>query len=146
MFGNYKRILDDKNRILIPSKLRKNLGNFVYITLGLDNILEIRNKSDFLNWKEKLLSNNLLNKQTRIFTRLLLGNTFDIELDKQGRIILPDIFKQKTKIKKEIVFVGVGSKIEIWSNEKYLEFLKKFNEENSLGILADKLFKDGVEI
>ena len=146
MFGNYKRILDDKNRVLIPSKLRKNLGNFIYITLGLDNVLEIRNKNDFLNWKEKLLSNNALNKQTRIFTRLLLGNTFDIEIDKQGRIILPDIFKQKIKIKKEVMFIGVGSKIEIWPNEKYLEFLEKFNQENSLDNLADKLFKDGMEI
>ncbi len=146
MFGNYKRVLDDKNRILIPSKLRKNLGNFIYITLGLDNVLEIRNKNDFLVWKEKLLSNNLLNKQTRIFNRLLLGNTFDVELDKQGRIILPDVFKQKTNIKKEIMFVGVGSKIEVWPYKKYLEFLKKFDEKNSLENLAEKLFKDGMEI
>ena len=146
MFGNYKRVLDEKNRILIPSKLRKNLGNFIYITLGLDNILEIRNKNDFLVWKEKLLSNNLLNKQTRIFNRLLLGNTFDVELDKQGRIILPDVFKQKTNIKKEIMFVGVGSKIEVWPYKKYLEFLKKFDEKNSLENLAEKLFKDGMEI
>ena len=146
MFGNYKRVLDEKNRILIPSKLRKNLGNFIYITLGLDNILEIRNKNDFLVWKEKLLSNNLLNKQTRIFNRLLLGNTFDVELDKQGRIILPDVFKQKTNIKKEIMFVGVGSKIEVWPYKKYLEFLEKFDEKNSLENLAEKLFKDGMEI
>ncbi len=132
MFGNYKRTLDNKNRVLIPSKLRKNLNYLIFITLGPDNVLEIRNKKNFLEWKNKLLSTNSLNKQARIFTRLLLGNTFELEIDKQGRINLPDNFIKKINIVKDVLFIGIGTKIELWPFEKYKIFEKKFENEDSL--------------
>lgn len=146
MFGNYSRNLDDKNRIMIPSKLRDPLGEIFYITLGPDGVLELRDSKSFEEWKNKLLSANTLNKKARIFARLLLGNTQEVTPDKQGRVKLEDSQIQKTGITKEVTFVGVGNKVELWPTEKFVDFEKEFEGEGSLDELAEKLLDDGVEL
>ena len=142
MFGNYSRVIDDKNRILIPSKLREKLGNILFISIGQDNILEIRNEKDFSIWKDKLLSTNYLNKNARIFSRLILGNTYEIIIDKQSRISLPEKFLKKANILKDVTFVGVGNKVEIWSTSLFEEF----NTEYSIETISKKLLKEGNQI
>lgn len=146
MFGNYTRSLDDKNRVMIPSKLRDPLGDILYITLGTDNVLEIRDDKHFSVWRDKLLSANTLNKNARVYARLLLGNTIEVKPDKQGRVALTEDFITKTGITKEITFVGVGNKIEIWPAEAFVEFQNNYKNEGSLDDLAKKLLKDGVEL
>lgn len=146
MFGNFTRSLDDKNRIIIPSKLRIHLGKILYITIGPDGVLELRDEKKFNIWKSKLLTTNLLNKNARMFSRILLGNTHEIELDKQGRISISENFLSKTGIVKEVTFVGVGDKVELWPSSKFIEFQLKFEGEGSIDDLAEKLLKDGVEI
>ncbi|MCK5867202.1 MAG: division/cell wall cluster transcriptional repressor MraZ [Mycoplasmataceae bacterium] len=145
MFGNYKRSFDDKNRIMIPSKLRDSLGSTFFITLGPDNVLEIRNEQHFNVWKDKLLSTNLLNKNARAFSRILLGNTIKANLDKQGRVAIPTNLLMKPCITKEATFVGVGNKVELWDSSTYEAFQQKFENEGSIDDLAEKLLKDGVE-
>ena len=145
MFGNYTRTLDDKNRIMIPSKLRDPLGKSLFITLGPDNVLEIRNESHFSVWRDKLLATNSLNKNSRDFARILLGNTQKVSPDKQGRVALTESFLTKTKITKEVTFVGVGNKVEIWPTKAFDDFQTKFEDEGSIDDLAKKLLKDGVQ-
>ncbi|NQZ65681.1 MAG: division/cell wall cluster transcriptional repressor MraZ [Mycoplasmatales bacterium] len=146
MFGNFKRSLDNKNRIIIPSKLRNDLGSVLYLTIGPDNILEIRDVKEFDIWKSKLLSTNLLNKNARMFSRMLLGNTHELEIDKQGRISVPEHFLVKTNITKEVTFVGVGNKVELWPTSGFEDFQKQFEDEGSIDDLASKLLKDGIEL
>ena len=146
MFGNYKRSFDDKNRIMIPSKLRDPLGSTFFITLGPDNILELRNEQHFNVWKDKLLSTNLLNKNARAFSRILLGNTVKVNLDKQGRVAIPANLLLKPGITKEATFVGVGNKVELWDSATYEAFQQQFENEGSIDELAEKLLKDGVEL
>ena len=146
MFGNYKRTLDDKNRVMIPAKLRDPLGKVFYITLGPDNVLEIRDDKSFNIFRDKLLGTNMLNKNARLFARVLLGNTIEVTPDKQGRFALTESFMSKTGITKEVTFVGVGNKVELWSTEAFDNFTKEFEGKDSIDDLAIKLLKDGVEL
>lgn len=146
MFGNYFRALDDKNRVMIPSKLRDSLGDVFFITLGPDNILEMRNENSFSKYRDALLGQNFLNKNARIFARVILGNTIEASADKQGRVVLPEQFLTKLGITKDIAFVGVGDKVEIWSKESYEQFQTQFEGEDAIDELAAKLLKDGVEL
>ena len=146
MFGSYNRAFDDKNRIMIPSKLRKSLGSVFFITLGPDDVLELRNEQHFNVWKDKLLSTSLLNKNARAFSRILLGNTVEAKLDKQGRVAIPSNLLTRPGITKNATFVGVGNKVELWDSSAYEAFEQKFENEGSIDDLAKKLLKDGVEL
>ena len=89
MFGKYYRTLDDKNRIVIPTKLLKELGELFYITIGLDKSLVLRTKSEFEKLRENLDANNQLDKEVRNLSRILFANTEELIPDKLGRITLP---------------------------------------------------------
>ena len=146
MFGNYTRTLDDKKRVMLPAKLRDKVGSHFYISLGPDGVFEIRDSSSFEVWKSKLLNANTLNKNARSFARILLGNTIEVDLDKQGRLKFPEELSVQLGVTKEITFVGVGNKVEIWPAEKFKIFQNSFSETDSLDSLAEKLLKDGVEL
>lgn len=146
MFGTYYRALDDKNRVMIPSKFRNKLGESFYVSLGPDNVLEIRNDVDFQSWSESLTRVSMLNKSARAFKRLMLGNTQEMTPDKQGRVVFPSEFLAKLNVTKEIAFVGVGDKIEIWAKESLEDFNKGFENQGSLDDLAAQLLKDGIEL
>lgn len=146
MFGNYSRSLDEKNRVMIPAKHREVLGETFYVTYGPDQILELRDEKSFSVFRDKLLGTNMLNANARKFARLVLGNTIEATTDKQGRIVIPDNFLKLAKLTKEIVFVGVGNKIELWSKEAYDELQNDFSGAGSLDDLAAQLLKDGVEL
>lgn len=147
MFGNYARTLDIKNRVAIPAKLRNEFGAVAFLTLGPDRILELRNESEFEIFKNKLTNNNLLSKDTRNLLRIMLGNTFAIEIDSQGRIAIQETVLTKAAFTdKEVIFVGVGNKVELWPKDKYESFVQEFDEEDSFDKLTEKLLKDGVEL
>ncbi|RTZ68089.1 MAG: cell division/cell wall cluster transcriptional repressor MraZ [Tenericutes bacterium] len=103
MFGNYSKSLDPKNRVIVPAKLRKELGNYFYLTVGPDRILEARDAKSFDVFQNSLTSNNMLNATARQFARLLLGNTEKVEVDKQGRIVLPKHLLESANITKDVV-------------------------------------------
>ncbi len=146
MFGHFHRSLDDKKRIVLPAKFRKELGDVVYATFGPDGILELRSADEFEAMRAKLMSNNMLNKNLRIFVRKIFGNTVDLKVDKLGRINIPDHFISKAAIKKEVSFVGVGNKVELWDKSSYENFQNEVDSEGSYDELANALFESGVEI
>ena len=146
MFGNYSRSLDDKHRVIVPSKFRNALGDTFYITLGPDKNLDMRTSKEFDIWSSKLTRSNMLSKDARKFARILLGNTIKLEFDKQGRITLPNNFLQKSEITVEVKFVGLGNKIELWDSKRYQDFENEFASEGTLDVLAEKLHKDGFEL
>lgn len=115
MIGNYKNKLDDKGRLTIPSKFRNELGEVVIISYGFDNTLEIRTKKAFEQWSNSLVAKGNLNKKARELQRIVLGNSFDLSLDKAGRINVPKELMQLAGIEKEVSIVGIGDKIEVHS-------------------------------
>ncbi|MCR8613123.1 MAG: division/cell wall cluster transcriptional repressor MraZ [Mycoplasma sp.] len=145
MFGNYQRNIDNKGRLLLPAELRNSLGKRVFVSFG-NNTLDVFTVEAFESLKKRLLSASALNKNLRDYKRIFFGNTFEIEVDKSGRINIQDASLKFAGIKKEVVILGLGDKIELWAKERYDEFAKKYEGNESIEALQDKLFDEGIEI
>ncbi len=125
-FGEYQHALDTKNRIIVPAKLRDGLGNKFVITKGLDGCLYVYPLTEWKILEEKLKTLPLTNKDARAFVRFFFSGACEIELDKQYRGVIPQNLKEYAGIEKDIVSIGVLSRVEIWSKEKWDEY----NESN----------------
>ncbi len=119
MIGNYKNKLDDKGRLTIPSKFRNELGDAIVISYGFDNTLEIRTKKAFDEWLASLIAEGNLSKNARQLQRLVLGNSFELTLDKAGRANVPKDLLNLVKIEKEVAIVGIGDKLEVHAAEQW---------------------------
>ncbi|WP_238884782.1 division/cell wall cluster transcriptional repressor MraZ [Clostridium sp. YIM B02551] len=120
--GEYQHGLDSKNRMIMPSKLREELGNKFILTKGLDGCLYAYPMSEWKILEEKLKSLPLTNKDARAFVRFFFAGACEVELDKQGRGLIPQNLIEYANIEKEIVSIGVLTRIEIWSKEKWTEY------------------------
>ncbi|MGL5732827.1 MAG: division/cell wall cluster transcriptional repressor MraZ [Metamycoplasmataceae bacterium] len=144
--GTYFRSIDSKNRAVIPPKMREELGNVFYITIGADKNLELRSKSQFEDFARRIQSNNAIDPLIKKYNRYILGNTVEVELDKIGRFTISEQHLAPTAIKNEIVFVGVGSHIEMWSNDNYAKSQKDLEDEDYLSSLTEEMFKKGIKL
>ena len=142
LIGEFIYTIDEKKRIAIPSKFRKDLGKRVVITRGLDNCLVIYPLKEWEKLTKKLES--LPNGQidARGFTRIMLSGAVDVELDKLGRILIPEYLKNYALLKKNVAILGLSNRIEIWEEEKWKEYKEKMEKE--LGDMASRLQQLGV--
>lgn len=124
--GEYTHAIDPKNRIVIPSKFREDLGNSFVITKGLDGCLYVYTKDEWSVFENKLKTLPLTNKNARAFSRFFFAGACEGSIDKQGRVLIPSNLLQYANIEKDIVSIGVATRIEIWS----LDSWNKYNEEN----------------
>ena len=139
--GEYNHGLDAKNRMIIPSKLSEELGNKFILTKGLDGCLYAYPLNEWKILEEKLKSLPLTNKDARAFVRFFFSGATEIELDKQGRGLIPQNLLEYAKIEKEIVSIGVLTRVEIWSKDKWNEY----NDENiDYDSLAEKMSDLGI--
>ncbi|KGO13349.1 division/cell wall cluster transcriptional repressor MraZ [Clostridium botulinum] len=120
--GEYNHGLDTKNRIIIPAKFREELGKNFVLTKGLDGCLYVYPKSQWEILQKKLETLPLTNKNARAFVRFFFSGAHELELDKQGRTLIPQNLLEYGQIQKEIVSIGVSNRIEIWSKEKWEEY------------------------
>lgn len=126
LIGEYQHGLDVKNRMIVPSKLREDLGHKFVITKGLDGCLYVYPLCEWEILQEKLKKLPLTNKDARAFVRFFFSGATEIEMDKQGRALIPQNLKEYAGIEKEIVSIGVMTKVEIWSKEKW----QQYNDSN----------------
>lgn len=139
--GEYQHSLDAKNRMIIPSKIREGLGNKFVITKGLDGCLYAYPLKEWEVLECKLKNLPLTNKDARAFVRFFFSGACEIELDKQGRGLIPQNLKEYAKIEKEIVSIGVLSRVEIWSKEKW----DQYNEcDMDFDSIAEKMTELGI--
>lgn len=117
--GEYNHTVDEKGRLIIPSKFREELGNEFVITKGLDDCLFIYNNTEWRTLEDKLRALPLTNKNARTFARFMLGGAATVELDKQGRILIPQVLRSFASLDKEIVLVGIANRIEVWNKAKW---------------------------
>ena len=117
--GEYGHTIDAKGRIIVPAKFRESLGDNFIITKGLDNCLFVYTNEEWQRFEEKLKTLPLTNKNARTFTRFFLAGAADVELDKQGRILLPAVLREFAGLEKEVVSVGVLKRIEIWDKNRW---------------------------
>ena len=119
--GEYNHTIDAKGRLIVPSKFREQLGDNFVVTKGLDGCLFLYDQTEWTRLNEKLHNLPLNNKNARILTRHFLASADECEVDKQGRILLSAPLRSFAKIDKDVILVGVGSRIEIWSRESWEE-------------------------
>ena len=117
--GEYNHTIDAKGRLIIPSKYREALGNEFVVTKGLDGCLFVYDNAEWTAFEEKLKALPLTNKDARRFVRFFLAGAALAEVDKQGRILIPGTLREFAELEKEVVLVGVGSRVEIWSKERW---------------------------
>lgn len=140
--GEYIYLIDEKKRLAIPSKFRKELGKNAVITRGLDNCLVIY---PIIEWKK--LSKKLENLPSsqidaRSFVRIMLAGAVDVTLDKLGRILIPDFLKNYAFLKKNVAILGLSNRIEIWDEIKWKEYKEK--TETQVGDMAERLKELGI--
>ena len=117
--GEYNHTIDTKGRLIIPSKFREALGDGFVVTKGLDGCLFVYDNAEWTAFEEKLKALPMTNKESRKFVRFFLAGAAEVEVDKQGRILIPAVLREFAGLDKDVVLVGVASRIEIWSKEKW---------------------------
>ena len=139
--GEYQHALDSKNRIIVPSKLREELGTKFVITKGLDGCLYAYPVTEWKILEEKLKTLPLTNKDARAFVRFFFAGACEVEVDKQGRVLIPQNLKEYAGIEKEIVSIGVLTRVEIWGKEKW----SQYNDSNiDYDSIAEKMSDLGI--
>lgn len=132
--GEYRHSIDDKGRIIIPSRFRDHLGSSFIITRGLDHCLFAYPFEEWKVLEQKLKSLPFTKADARSFTRFFFSGATECEIDKQGRVNIPKTLLQYAKIEKECVIIGVSNRVEIWSEpvwEQYFDNAKDTFEEIS---------------
>ncbi len=140
--GEYAYLIDEKKRLAIPAKFRKGLGKKAVITRGIDNCLVIYPLSEWRELAKKLQRLPSSRADSRGFVRLMLAGAVDVELDKLGRILIPDYLKDYGSLKKNVSILGLSNRIEVWDSEKWQEYKNK--TEQDAGGIAERLQELGV--
>ena len=117
--GEYSHTIDTKGRLIVPSKFREQLGNEFVVTKGLDGCLFVYPNEEWKNIEEKFRNIPLTTKDARKFSRFLFAGAASCEVDNHGRILLPQVLREFADLSKDVVLVGVLSRIEIWSKERW---------------------------
>ena len=117
--GEYNHTIDAKGRLIVPSKFRATLGDTFVVTKGLDGCLFVYDNEEWGIFEEKLKSLPITNKEARQFVRFFLAGAAEVEVDKQGRILVPNVLREFAELNKDVVLIGVASRIEIWSKERF---------------------------
>lgn len=117
--SEYNHTVDAKGRLIMPSKFRDALGEEFVVSKGMDGCLFVYANDDWTAFEQKLTSLPLINKEARKFARFFLAGASQVEVDKQGRILIASNLREFAGLDKDVVLVGVGSRIEIWSLEKW---------------------------
>lgn len=139
--GEYQHTIDPKGRVIMPAKFREDLGDKFIITKGLDNCLFVFPQEEWQSFEKKLRSLPLTSRDARAFTRFFFSGAIECELDKQGRVLIPANLREYAELEKDLVIVGVSSRVEIWSKEKW----NAYNEENlDHDDIAEKIAELGI--
>lgn len=117
--GEYNHTIDTKGRLIVPMKFREQLGDKFIITRGFEGCLMIYDNDEWEKVQEKIATQSILSKEARALHRYLIGGATIAEIDKQGRTLVPPILRNAAGITKDVVLLGVGNKIEVWSKEKW---------------------------
>ena len=136
LMGEFHHNLDEKSRLIIPSKFRSELGERFVITKGLDKCLFVYSEVEWNKIMQKVSTLQFTKKNVRAFERAFIGGASTIEFDKQGRINITSPLVRYANIQKECVIIGVNERLEIWSLEEFNNYMK-VNEESLEEITED---------
>ncbi|MEI8176045.1 MAG: division/cell wall cluster transcriptional repressor MraZ [Candidatus Omnitrophota bacterium] len=140
-YGEYTHSLDAKGRIIIPSRFReiarsRDIGKF-FVTRGLDRCLFLFTEDEWKGQEAKFKDLSFTKRESRSFNRIFFSGTAEVELDVQGRVVVPKYLKEYALIKKDVVIIGVSNRIEVWAQELWREFYNA--EQGSFEETAERL-------
>ena len=119
--GEYAHNIDRKGRLIMPAKFREDLGEHVVVNRGLDGCLYIYTSSQWEAVYKKLSTLPSTNKDARMFQRMMLSKAAEVDLDSQGRILIPRTLIDLAGLEKECLIVGMANHLEIWSKERWTQ-------------------------
>lgn len=140
--GEYKHTIDEKGRLAIPVKFRQDLARGAVVTRGLDASLFLFPKEEWDKLAEKLAGLPLGQSNSRAFARLMLAGAMDVDVDKQGRLVVPEYLRRYAGIAKNVVVAGLYNRLELWDTERWEAY--KVQTEAEAGNIAEKLGELGV--
>jgi len=120
--GEYLHTIDGKGRLFVPAKFREALGEKFIATKGLEHCLFVYPPAEWTALEERLRSLPFTQPDVRAFVRFFFSGATECEVDKQGRILLPANLREYAQLEKDVVFVGVSSRVEIWSQTLWAEY------------------------
>lgn len=141
LIGEYTHTIDEKNRISLPVKFRKEVGKKVVVTHGLDNCIFLYSMDEWKQVAEKLGGLGIGQSDTRGFNRFMMAGAVEIDVDAIGRILIPDFLKKFAGLKEKVVFAGVHNRVELWDSSRWSEY--KGRVEKQADKLAEKLGEIG---
>ncbi|KKR70590.1 MAG: Protein MraZ [Candidatus Nomurabacteria bacterium GW2011_GWB1_40_7] len=141
LIGEYIHTIDEKNRISMPSKFRKEMGKKIIITPGLDSCLFIFTIKEWEKVSKRLADSStdlsFLKADQRSFNRYMFGRAAEVEIDSIGRILIPDFLKDRIRLKDKAAIIGVEDRVEIWNDKIWSQ--NQAVVEKQAGELAEKL-------
>ncbi len=138
--GSYYNTIDAKGRVFIPTKLRYSLGERIWLVKGIDTCLYLFTGDGWADFKDKYIANRTKkDAKARMLQRFLLGGAHELEIDRQGRINLPQDLVGYAGIEKDVAFVGCDDLIELWNAETYSKVMDPANFN------PDELMRDAAE-
>ncbi len=142
LIGEFEHSLDAKGRLIMPAKLRESIGENFVVTKGLDGCLFAFSTSEWANFEEKLKSLPLSNRNSREFTRFFLSGASECEIDKQGRFLIPNNLRESASLTKDVIIIGVGTRIELWDKEKW----NSYNSDENISVedIAENMTNLGI--
>jgi len=132
LIGEYKTKITEKKRISLPKKFRDEIGDDLILTRGYENALILVNKKLWENIAKDVLKGSFTSKDIRDTSRFLVGGAKEIQLDTQGRFVVPESLLEHAGLKSDVIFLGLINWIEIWDLQQWqkrLDYLKKHGEE-----------------
>lgn len=142
IIGQYIHQIDPKKRLSLPSRWRSEVGSKLIITNGLDKSLYIYTVTEWEMIAEKLSSLGFATAEIRNFTRFMLANAYEIDIDSAGRILIPDNLKKFANLNNKVVLIGMHKRIEVWGEEEWEIYSK--NGEIEVETTANKLSELGI--
>lgn len=141
LIGQYAHTLDEKKRISLPIKFRKEIGKVIVVTHGLDRCLFAYGLREWQAISEKLGSLGMLDANSRGFNRFMLAGAQEVEVDSNGRILLPEHLRTFAGIGEKVIFAGVYNRLEIWNEASWKAYQEKMTSEADN--MAEKLGEIG---
>lgn len=138
LVGEFQHNIDAKGRVIMPLKFREEFGENFVVTKGLDKCLFVFSKSEWAKLDEKLSEQSL--SKGRKIQRFFYGSMCEGELDKQGRVLIPQALRSYAEISKDVVFVGLAKRVEIWSKDEWDKQNNEFIEDaDEVALMMEEL-------
>jgi MraZ protein len=145
LIGEYNHTFDDKSRVSLPAKFRKEMGQSVVIAPGIDSCLFIFTMKGWKEFTERLSrpdSSSVLQADNRNFNRLIIGRAVETEVDGGGRMLVPDHLREYANLTTKVTIVGVINRVEVWNTESWISYRTEFAKKTD--VIAEKLSSVGL--